>query len=90
MKFIIFLAIIIALFLHFKDEIHNEVVGELKSIPAGVAKYNVAELGVDQLRYDGKVALEIEGFCKQYPEWRTENITRIFAQNCLNAESLVQ
>ncbi|MDR2100390.1 MAG: hypothetical protein LBP40_06170 [Campylobacteraceae bacterium] len=88
MKLVVFCIVLVAIVFFFRDDIVGTVVGDLKHIPPAVAKYNTQVFGIDYFQAHGREALEIQGICGQNSGWRREEMTRIFAQNCINAESI--
>jgi hypothetical protein len=90
MKVLFFAIILVVCVYLFRHEIIDKIEGEVKRIPKIVQEYNQKVLGSDYFRAEQRIALELTGICSQHSAWINDDDTRIFAQNCADAKSVLK
>ncbi|MDR1976844.1 MAG: hypothetical protein LBQ18_07615 [Campylobacteraceae bacterium] len=87
MKVLLVIVLLIVGVYVFRQEITESIEGDVKQIPQSVLQYNKEELGVGFFIKEQRAALELKGICTQNSIWLNDKATKIFAQNCADAEN---
>ncbi|MDR0407989.1 MAG: hypothetical protein LBH45_03615 [Campylobacteraceae bacterium] len=90
MKILVVIVLVLIGIYFFRQEIVGKIEGDLKHIPDIVKQYNDEIMGIDYLIGEQRIALELKGICAQNSAWLNYKETKIFAQNCADANSALK